>query len=504
MLDQSHLIKTTEEKRRTGPAYLCLHGHFYQPPRDDPFTGQIPIEPAAIPYANFNEKITEECYLPNAEAGNFDEINFDLGPTLAAWLEDAHPDVYARIIEADRKHVARYGVGNAMAQAYNHTILPLASTRDKRTQIVWGLSDFEHRYGRRATGMWLAETAVDMESLDLLAQYGITYTVLAPWQAASPIDPTEPYILPLREGRSITVFFFNAPLSGGVSFDWNTTSNADEFVTGYLPGHLEQSKLEVGEPQLILIATDGELYGHHKPWRDKFLTHLLRGGAPSYGFEVCTLERYMLMHPATHEVALRLPSAWSCSHGVARWDTGCECTENDSSWKKELNSALRNLAGRANPLFEQYAGETLRDPWAARDAYLPVRNGWESLESFWAQQGKATIDTSLMQRTLLLLEAQYYQQCSFTSCGFFFEELDRIEPRNNIAFARRAISLIWQALGIDLQPAFVSDLQAVKSWRTPGLTGADAYRQLPIARSDQLPPLAPAQLPEQSEEENIA
>jgi hypothetical protein len=504
MLDQSHLIKTNEEKQHTGPAYLCLHGHFYQPPRDDPFSGQIPIEPAATPYANFNEKITEECYLPNAESGNFDDINFDLGPTLAAWLEDAHPDLYARIIEADRKNVARYGIGNAMAQAYNHTILPLASTRDKRTQIVWGLSDFEHRYGHKATGMWLAETAVDMESLDLLAQYGITYTVLAPWQAATSIDPTEPYILPLREGRSVTIFFFNAPLSGGVSFDWNTTSNADMFATGYLPGHLEQHKLKAGEPQLILIATDGELYGHHKPWRDKFLTHLLRAGAPSYGFEVCTLERYMQMYPATKEVALRLPSAWSCGHGIARWDTGCECTENDSSWKERLNHALRNLAERTNPLFEQYAGETLRDPWAAREAYLPIRNGWETLESFWAHQGKPSVDASLMQRTLLLLEAQYYQQCSFTSCGFFFEDLDRIEPRNNIAFARRSISLVWQALGIDLQPEFVHDLQAVKSWRTPGLTGADVYRQLPITRPDQLPPLAPGQLNAQSETENIA
>jgi alpha-amylase/alpha-mannosidase (GH57 family) len=466
-----------------------LHGHFYQPPRDDPFTGQIPIEPAATPYANFNEKITAECYRPNAEAGNFDLINFDLGPTLAGWLEDAHPDVYGRIIEADRKHVARYGVGNAMAQAYNHTILPLASSRDKRTQITWGLSDFEHRYGRKATGMWLAETAVDMETLDLLAQYGITYTVLAPWQAATSIDPTEPYILPLYEGRSITVFFFNAPLSGGVSFDWNTTSNADEFAASYLPGQLEQDKLEAGEAQLILIATDGELYGHHKPWRDKFLTHLLHTGAPSYGFEICTLERYMQMHPATKEVELRLPSAWSCSHGVARWDTGCDCTENDSSWKRELNRALRNLAERANPLFEQYAGETLRDPWAARDAYLPVRNGWTSLESFWAQQGKPYVDAALMQRTLLLLEAQYYQQCSFTSCGFFFEDLDRIEPRNDIAFARRAISLMWQALGVDLQHSFLEDLQAAKSWRT-AVTGADLYRQLPPVASGLLPPLS--------------
>src|SRR5487761_603279 len=173
---------------RTGHTYLCLYGHFYQPPRENPFTGILPIEPEATPYANFNEKITAECYRPNAEAGNFDALSYDLGPTLAAWLEQAYPDVYQRIIEADHLHRARYGVSNALAQAYNHTTLPLANSRDKRTQIAWGLSDFRHRYGYAAHGMWLAETAVDLETLDLLAQYGITYTVLAPWQAATPID----------------------------------------------------------------------------------------------------------------------------------------------------------------------------------------------------------------------------------------------------------------------------------------------------------------------------
>src|SRR5579884_940939 len=261
-----------------------------------------------------------------------------------------------------------------------------------------------------------------------------------------------------------------------------------------------------GEAQLILIATDGELYGHHKPWRDKFLEHLVHTGAPSYGFEVCTLERYMRMYPATKEVELRVPSAWSCSHGVARWDTGCECTEGDSSWKAKLRSALNRLAGHIDQLFEQYASKTLANPWAARNAYLPVRNGWETPESFWANQGRHSgppADPLMEQRTLLLLEAQYYTQCSFTSCGFFFEDLDRIEPRNNIAFARRAISLTWQALGIDLQPDFVNDLSAARSWRS-SLTGADIYRQLPIVRPDLLPPLSLPPTEEAEEEENIA
>jgi hypothetical protein len=478
------------EIRTQGGAYLCLYGHFYQPPREDPFTGLLPIEPGATPFANFNEKITAECYRPNAEAGNFEAMSFDLGPTLAAWLEQAHPHVYARIIDADRHHLQRYGVGNALAQVYNHTILPLASSRDKRTQILWGLRDFQHRFGRKASGMWLAETAVDEETLDIMAQCGVTYTVLAPWQAASPIIPTEPYIIPLSAGRSMTIFFYNAPLSGGVSFDWNTTNNAETFAAHYLPSHLNEDMRLAGEAQLIIVATDGELYGHHKPWRDKFLTHLIAYGAPASGFEVCTLERYMRMHPATKTVALHAPSAWSCGHGVARWDTGCECTEGDSRWKGAFRQALVHLSERGDALFEQYAGEALSDPWAARNAYLAVHHGWQTPESFWAQhgkQGRPPADAQLAQRTLLLLEAQYYQQYSFTSCGFFFEDLDRIEPRNNIAFARRAISLIWQAVGVDLQQGFVQDLRAAQSWRTQH-TGADLYRQLPIVKSGLLPP----------------
>jgi alpha-amylase/alpha-mannosidase (GH57 family) len=475
---------------KVGQTCLCLYGHFYQPPRENPFTGSIPREPGAAPFANFNEKITSECYRPNAEAGNFEAISYDLGPTLAGWLEQTHPDVYHRIIDADRQHMLRYGVGNALAQVYNHTILPLATTRDKRTQILWGLQDFRHRYGHEAHGMWLAETAVDRETLDLLAQNGITYTVLAPWQAATPIDPTEPYIVPLSDGRSITVFFYNGPLSGGVSFDWNTTCDANNFAAWCLPGHLVQDKRLAGEAQLILIATDGELYGHHKPWRDKFLSYLIQHGAPSYGFEVCTLERYMNLYPATKTVQLHEPSAWSCGHGVARWNTGCECTEGDSRWKGALRQALNHLAKRGDALFEEYAGEALSDLWAARDDYIALRNGWEALESFWARHGKyhrEPYDAHLAQRTLLLLEAQYYQQYSFTSCGFFFEDLDRIEPRNNIAFARRAISLLWQALGIDLQSDFLGDLRAAKSWRTKA-TGADLYRQLPVVRQGLLPP----------------
>jgi alpha-amylase/alpha-mannosidase (GH57 family) len=486
-------ISTEPTEPVIGQAYLCIHGHFYQPPRENPFTGVLPLEPGATPFANYNEKITAECYRPNAEAGNFAAMSYDLGPTLASWLETQQPSVYQRIIEADRAHLRRYGVGNAMAQAYNHTILPLATSRDRRTQIAWGLRDFRERYGREARGMWLAETAVDLECLELLAQAGIRYTVLAPWQAApseEPFDPTEPYIVSLPSGRSLTVFFYNAPLSGGVSFDSNMTNDANNFAEHHLAQQLVQSKREAGQPQLLLVATDGELYGHHKAWRDKFLSYLFNYGAPAHGFEICSLEHYMRLHPATREVQLRVPSAWSCAHGVARWGVGCDCTEGDSSWKSELRQALANLAQRGDQLFEQYAGQALTDPWSARDDYLALRNGWESEAHFWAQHGKGHLlpEPQLAWRTRLLLEAQYYHQYSFTSCAFFFEDLDRIEPRNNIGFARRAISLTWQALGVDLQQSFVKDLQSARSWRT-GVTGADLYRRLPVIPEGLLPPL---------------
>jgi hypothetical protein len=468
------------------PMYLCIHGHFYQPPREDPFTGVIPLESGAAPFLNFNEKITAECYRPNAELGNFDLLSYDMGPTLAHWLEQHHPDVYRLIIDADIKYHLRYGVGNALAQAYNHTILPLASTRDKKTQILWSLQDFRYRYGYDAHGMWLPETAVDMETLDLLAQHGITYTILAPWQADQEIDTTESYVLPLHDGRTMTLFFYNGPLSGGVSFDDHTTHDAHHFAEFHLPQHKSNGE----HKQIIIVATDGELYGHHKIWRDKFLSYLLTQGAPANNFEVCSLERYMQVIQAKKEVELHAPSAWSCSHGVARWSIGCSCTEGDSSWKPALRKALTKLNESGQQIFEQYTSKVLADPWTARDDYLAVRNGWVSVESFWERHGRGSQmpDSQLVWRTMTLLEAQYYYQYSFTSCGWFFEDLDRIEPRNNIAFARRAISLTWQATGIDQQTAFVNSLQAARSGRTH-IAGDELYKQLSPVPDGLLPHL---------------
>jgi len=486
---EQHLLDRAETS--VGLVNIAVHGHFYQPPREDPWTSIIPNEEGAAPYANFNEKITAECYRPNAEAGNFDLMSFDMGPTLAYWLEKAHPDVYSRIIEADRQHLRSSGVGNALAQPYNHTILPLSTRRDKQTQILWGLQDFRHRYGHDAHGMWLAETAVDLESLDLLAQSGVTYTILAPWQAANPVDMTEPYLVRLPQGRSITVFFYN-DLSGAVSYHDDSTADANSFAAQYQQASINRDKAASSIAQMTVVATDGELYGHHKPWRDKFLSHFLKRSASAYGLEVCSLERYLVAHPAITEVDIRERSSWSCWHGVQRWDGGCHCdgtkTLEQRTWKPALREALECLQADGDTLFEDYAGTVLDNPWQARDDYIALRNGWEASERFWtrhAQPMHHTIESIQMAQNLL--EAEYWLQTSLTSCGFFFEDLDRIEPRNTIAAARRAISLLWLATGHDVQRRFVASLQQAKSWRT-GRTGADLYRSLPAVPANLLPP----------------
>ncbi|TMC14217.1 MAG: DUF3536 domain-containing protein, partial [Chloroflexi bacterium] len=246
-------------------------------------------------------------------------------------------------------------------------------------------------------------------------------------------------------------------------------------------------KCTKAESQLILLATDGELYGHHKRGREQFVAHLLQKSAPAYGFSVCSLERYLQAHPATKEVRLRAPSAWSCFHGVDRWKTDCPCTDGDGSWKYFLRQALCNLQEVADRLFTDDGSRVLHDPWVARDSYLALRNRWIEPSHFWKHHAAPHHrDVSSIYMAQSLLESQYWLQAAFTSCGFFFEDLDRIEPRNTIAFARRAISFVWQATGHDLQCDFLADLELVRSWRT-GRTGTDLYRSLPAVPESLLP-----------------
>ena len=450
--------------RLTGqsPTYLCVHGHFYQPPRENPFPKKsflnlIPNEPGAGKYGNFNNKITAECYRPNAEAGNFEYMSFDLGPTLADYLEAHHPGIYQNILDSEKAHYNRFGVSNALAQPYNHTILPLSfHYRDKWLQIKWGLQDYEYRFRHKAKGMWLPETAVDLFTLWVMACCGIEYTILAPCQAETPVDFTEPYIVHLPpygngERKTIKVFFYNQKLSGPVSFDDSITDNADKFAFEKLPKHRD-----MGLPQLTLIATDGELYGHHKPEREKFLQRLFKYSAKEADITVVSLERYLQLHPPTKEVKIREYTSWSCDHGIARWEQGCDCDKGGgfNSWKVQYRQAFRQLYNEAYALFEEHTRPALPAMYDARNDFLSFKNGWMSDDVFWANWGrdqKRPKDLHLVSKVLLLMEAEYYLQRSFASCGTYWATLG-IEAENNIRFAQYAISLINQATGVDLSP----------------------------------------------------
>ncbi|HYU19934.1 MAG TPA: DUF3536 domain-containing protein [Chloroflexota bacterium] len=475
-----------------GHSFLCVHGHFYQPPREDPFTGSVPREPGAEPSHDFNEKIAADCYRPNAKLGNFGRMSFDLGPTLASWLERWDPDTYQTIIADERAAHRRDGHGNGLAQVYGHAIMPLATDREKRIQVVWGLADFAHRFGRQAEGMWLAETAADEATLGVLADYGVRFTVLAPWQAIEAVDASEPHWVRLADGRRIVAFFFHAELSGKVSFDYRATTDADTFGHHALPGYLQPDKEASGESQLILVASDGELYGHHQPNRDKFLSQLLTVSAPDQGFQITGLGRYLDANPPRREVTLSGRTSWSCHHGVDRWSGDCACCEGDGTWKSHLRQALVDLAARLDALYEATSAAWLRDPWVAEEEYIRVLLGVEAGDRFWERH---TLRADVGRRQVFaLLQSQHHRHLMFASCAWFFDDLDRIEPRYAIAnglWALRQAELLHR---VDLISDYASALRKATSWRT-GRTGFDLLHEV-AARVPSLYQMGPGPLGE--------
>ena len=452
----------------TTDSFLCFHCHFYQPPREDPFTGQIPREAGAEPYHDYNEKITAECYQPNALLGNFDHISFNVGPTLAAWLDasrHAH-ETYDRIVQADRNHAARVGVGNAIAQSAHHTILPLARRRDKIAQVAWGIASFEHHFGRKPAGMWLPEMAVDYETLETLAGAGLTFTILSSEQVGGDTGGRAgPYRIRLSAGRSMAVFVRDRFLSNQLSFDM------DKFPD---PKTWAGQALVSRGPGLSLIATDGETFGHHNRGGEHFLHSLLLRDAPALGLQVVSLARYLADHLPQIEIEILEMTAWSCGHHVARWATGCECTPADSRWKGALRRALDNLASEMDLVYVTEARAAGADPWPLRDAYIAVVLGQMDGPTFLSAQGLSNLSTAAADRLLKLLQAELYRQRMYASCAFFFEELARIEPGYAIANAARALLLVKQATGEDLAHGFRRDLSVAFSARA-GVTGADLY-----------------------------
>ena len=446
---------------------FCIHAHFYQPPREDPLTGVIPHEAGASPFPNWNERIHAECYRPNAELRNFEQISFNIGPTLFDWMVNYDPVTARKIVEQDQLNVRRFGVGNAIAQAYNHTIMPLASYRDKTTQVAWGIADFEYRFGRKPQGLWLPETAVDTETLEVLSEHGIEFTIMAPWQAQTDdIDVTEPYIVTLAGGRQVTVFFYQQDLSTRISFDSAATINADTFAQYTLQPVFQNDKLQHGESQLLMVASDGELYGHHQYQRDRFLARLVDGASHSLGMRPTFPALWLKSNPPSRRVGIREATSWSCHHGILRWTGNCACTPGDGAWKAQLRHSFERLAEELDRLYEDVAATLVRDPWELRNRYIHVVLGQETLSGLLAGMTERTLTSEQVRRMYLMLEAQRECQRMFTSCGWFFDDFDRIEPKNNVAYAAQAVRLARLATGVDLEPAVVADLKHVVSRRT--------------------------------------
>ena len=450
--------------------YLCIHGHLYQPPREDPFTGHISREPSAAPYSNWNERITAECYAPNAKAGHFEHINFNLGGTLARWLDENAHDTYRRIVEAERKHLATYGTSNGMAQSVHHTILPLARRRDKICQVRWGIASFEHRLGHRPEGMWLPEMAVDYETLEVLAEEGLHFTILSDEQVRGDLEAgSGPYRVSLPNGGSIAIFVRDRHLSNTLSFGMPDSAYVDDWVEEHIAWRCRKNGLH-------LIATDGETFGHHHRQGVKVLNQILSMGE-KYGYTLTTLGRYLHDHPPQAEIEIIENSSWSCAHGLDRWVVGCDCTPGDSRWKGALRRVLDNLACEIDHVYICEAQQLGFAPWKLRDGYIAVVLGQADSDTFLVGNGFGSLMSKEHQRLLWLLEAQFHRQRMYTSCAFFFEDLERYEPRYAIANAVRALALTLYATGHDLSHSFRRDLKVAASGRT-GRTGAEIFDKI--------------------------
>lgn len=455
---------------------ICVHGHFYQPPREDPLSGLIPDEKGAEPYRNWNERIHHECYQPNALLGNFEKISFNIGPTLFKWIETYDPDTYQQIIAQERKIFDTYGVGNAMAQAYNHVILPLANKRDKITQIQWGIADFEYRFGHKPLGMWLPETAVDLETLSFLSDNGIQFTMIAPWQVDTPgnLPEDQPYWVDLPGNRDpIIVFVYQQGLSTSISFQSEATRNAERFADHYVSPLFESSG-HAGR-RMALIASDGELYGHHKAFREKFLSHLLNGVLHQRNLDATFPGLWLQENKPEHFIKISEYTSWSCHHGILRWMGECDCTPG-ANWKAPLRWGLEKLAEELDQCYQVLIGQFTRRKWQLRNAYIHVLLGEITLKALLEQFINQKLSEAEIENIGMLLAAQYERQRIFTSCGWFFDNFHRIEPQNNIAYAAQAVWLTKQATGKDLKPMALALLKKVKDQRT-GLRGDTVFSE---------------------------
>jgi hypothetical protein len=468
---------------------LVVHAHFYQPTRIDPFTGELPPDSSAAPYRDWNARITAECYRPNAEHGALARASWDLGPTLSHYLADAAPDVLAGFAEADHKGGGR-DAGPGIAQAFHHSILPFAPLHDRRTEVVWGLRDFEVRFGRPAAALWFPETAIDMATLRVAAEAGVKGTVLAPWQADTPHLDRRPYRVELGGGHQMAVAFYDGDLSGAVSFDASQTSDARAFASRRIAPRLA-SPLPDGTAPTIVIATDGELYGHHQHFRDLFLRALVDASNDhgDRGYDVVSLASMLVEPPSGRHPLIRIRerTSWSCHHGVLRW--GGECPDvHDGRWKAPLRGALDRLAGGIDAVTESLAATIpgMADIWRARDGYADVVIGLAGAEDYAAAVLGPHSDADARQQLATILEAQRWRLAMFASDGWYWDDPTRPETAQNLRAAARAARIVDRLAGANLEARLVADLTIVRSPAT-GIDGATIYRKA-LAEVGQPPP----------------
>ncbi len=487
--------------------YLCIHCHFYQPPRENPWLEQIELQDSAYPYHDWNERIAAECYAPNLAArilddqhritrivNNYSKISFNFGPTLLSWAAEHLPEIYRGLIEADRLSQKLFsGHGSAIAQAYNHIIMPLANSRDKKTQIRWGFEDFASRFGRLPEGMWLPETALDVESLDLMAQAGISFAILAPHQAkairplaggewqdvtGSKIDPSRAYLFKAPSGRTINLFFYDGPISQAVAFE-KLLDNGEKFATR-LTGAFSDARTW---PQLTHIATDGETYGHHHKHGEMALAYALDYIEAKKLVRITNYGEFLERHPPTWEAQIYENTSWSCIHGVERWRTNCGCNAGrlgwNQEWRRPLREALDWLRDTINPQFEALGSTLLQDPWAARDAYISVvlNRSPEARTRFGEEHFVANLKVEQQVLVWKLMELQRHAMLMYTSCGWFFDELSGIETVQVIQYAGRVVQLAEELFGDSIEEHFLEKLAAAKSNLPEYGDGAKIYKR---------------------------
>ncbi len=501
--------------------FICIHGHFYQPPRENPWLEEIEVDDSASPYHDWNERINAECYAPNSasrllcEAGriinivnNYARISFNFGPTLLSWMEKHVPAVYADVLQADRmSQEARSGHGNALAQIYNHLIMPLAHSRDKRTQITWGIADFRHRFQRLPEGMWLSETAVDLETLDIMAEQGIKFAILAPHQAARAkrisaarwaevggglIDTTKAYRLILPSGRWISIFFYNDAISRAVAFE-GLLNKGEEFAARLLAGFKDRGQGN----QLLSIATDGESYGHHHKFGDMALAYALHQIEAAGLVKLTNYGEYLEKNPPLYEVQINENTSWSCAHGLERWRADCGCNSGGhpgwrQQWRTPLRQALDWLRDELAPLFEEKGREYLQDPWSAREAYVEVilDRSEESRNGFLDRQARRALGDGEKTTVLELLELERHALLMYTSCGWFFDEISALETVQILRYAARAMQLAEKLFGRDFERPFREIIAAAKSNLPEYQDGQRVYDVLVKPASVDLPRVA--------------